>query len=440
MYISKKNIISAFTVLISSAFFFAEVFRVVVAENFRMLSYVVGVAAYFYYLFSWRKVSPSYFGGLFYQIFYFVGILVSAFAISMGARMYEIAEDGLPNGVFWLIVIYSILSIEFGYFGFLFSRNSFGKFLDTFSVRSQKFLAYIFLLFIFIVSSYLLARYGGAFFSEFNRVQYWGQVAPSHFSFIRILIIPAFYYVAVFFIDENSKASKAKLYLFVFLYIFMSVFLLGEKFSLFVMFIHAWLFVGTVLFRSDYLFFVAGKVFIVLITLLAAVALIYSSMGLGYDFVFSRIALQGQVLWSVLQENFQFLVIGTDWGNFFGMEPKKFMAMRYLPSFTFEASQESGTSLSGYFPAMIIFYFGIPLSLIIVSALSWILGYIQGKAFSAVLKSKFLFGFLWYTVYFYSIAFLYAGNLNLIFVILVLMGMLFMYKIIFYRVFKRFVV
>lgn len=433
-----KRILLLFLILIISFFMivYEQIFVHEDLQFFAMVIYAISIFLLIFYIRIWYRRQKIFVATAFYQIFYFVGILLGSFLSAIGAEMYEIGKIGYPNGSFWLIVVFVVSSLEFSHFGYVSALNSKAILKDYFSSIAQKNIIYLLIVLIILLSTFIVFKYGSPLTSGVNRVRFWGDVAPSYLSFIRILIITTFYSVAYLYVRNIlTRRSVVSDIVAALIYILLVLFLLGEKFSVFIMMMHAWLFVNAALRGDSYIESVWKWISVGLIILLINVSLVYMAMGLGGDFVINRMALQGQVIWSVMNESYDVLLMGGDWLGAMNVEPKDNLARRYLPPATYDMRGETGTSLSGYSPALLIFYFGLPFGIVVNCILSWLLGFIQGRAMVALRISGLIYGYVYYVIYFFAIMVVFVGNFNLVVTVIPLFMFLFLYKALF--MFKR---
>lgn len=354
----------------------------------------------------------------FYQVFYYFGMLVSAALISSEAYMYEIGQYGTANGAFWLTIVFAVIGLESAYIGYKSQRKAiytnFPKKLNKLFIKS--------LIYGTLVASFLiLLTYGSPLNQDVTRVNYWGLVAPSYLSPIRILIFTSFLLAVVNYYQRrqvrgNTVLAKA----IIMLYIVVAIFLLGEKFTAAIFFIFAWLIVKSSIsskieFSNTFL-----KVFAILLVALTYVAFIYEGKGVGYDFIVTRVSLQGQVLWSALNEDLETIAFGANLifnQGFFDVRDT--VERRYLPTATYVLNQDTGTSLSGFFPAIPILLLGLPLAVVAHAIFSIYLGRVQAQLMQSVRSGDHVAAFLKFTIYFFLIAMWYVGNINTFKIVLV---------------------
>lgn len=398
--------------------------------------HLLGLILFFLYIKSLYRKNLKFTISSSYQIFYFLGILVSSACVSNGAFMGEISEFGDSNGVFWVVFLYAMLAFESSSAG-----HNIGQYLRVseryrVSALSKQVLLSLVIGTLLLAYAILIYFGGGPFFHGVNRVQYWGDVVPDELSFVRVLLLFTFFPALLLYYDAKRKEKKLSIYkMCIWSYYILAILLLGEKFSFFVIYFFTWTVVvaGYPEFRpSGRKLFLVSLVAIAL--LIAAVAIIYFYSGLGGMFIFNRIALQSQLLWKVLSEDGSVLITGIDWTCLFDChnygDAKDFIAQRYMPANLYEIAAESGTSLSGYLPSLYILLFGAPLSILLHLVASFFTGLIQFHVISSTEKRSFIPAFLFFVMYLCAIMIWYVGNTRLIYLILFSMFLLFFYKVV----------
>lgn len=371
---------------------------------------------FLFYVFSFYKKDYRFILSSFYQMYYYLGMIISSVIITSGSYMYEIQQQGWANGLPWVAVSFSVLCIESSYIGYRCIKFKI-------SVSHENIIQKLFVFFLIsvatILSLYILMRYGSPLFHGVNRVKYWGLIAPSYLSPIRLLLVFSFYVGVLYFFYCKIKAkSLISIRLILLFHVLMVPILLGEKVSVFIMFIFSSLMVSSVWIHKDQANKLIKIVVLIVFMLVVIAAIVYQQMGLGHDFVFKRIALQGQVLWSVLNENNSNLIYGLlsesryNITNLFN--GRDFVAERYLPFNTYRLNQETGTSLSGFSPAIQILMFGVPLTVFICFCFFVVLGFVQKITLLSIAHFDFIRAFLLFIIYFFMISIWFVVNLNLL--------------------------
>lgn len=428
-----RTYLSLWGLLFSIILFFLDV---IIEENLGISIYLIAIGWLFFiiYLITFYKDNYQFISSSFYQIFYYVAMLISATLISTGEYMYEIQMYGNSNGVFWVCISYAIFGFEFSYIGYKKSIKNISR-KKTISKNLDTIASYTIIGLTLFISVFILFRYGSPLSYEVSRVKFWGEIAPSYLSFIRPLLILTFFLTVNLYFNYRTPQKNLLLHLsLVFIYVVFVFVLLGEKFSVLVMYASVWFLISScystnIKAKKTYI-----KIALLSIFLLAYVGYIYEGMGLGYRFIYNRLVLQGQVLWSVLNENLSILTMGIqincipDCSEY--IDGRNFIAYRYLPQYTYKIFQESGTSLSGFMPSLQILFLGIPISLISHFFLSFYLGFIQGRMISNVLNNQLLLSFFYFCLYFSIVIIWFVGNLNLIKLVLFIYILIFIYRVI----------
>lgn len=356
----------------------------------------------------------------FYQIFYYFGMLISAALISSGAYMYEIRQHGTANGTYWITIIFAVIGLESAHIGYKSQRK-------TSHTNSQKRLNKLFLKYLIygtLAASFLiLLIYGSPLKQDVTRVNYWGAIAPSYLSPIRIFIFTSFILVvANFYQKKQANTNTTTATITIILYLAIAILLLGEKFTAAIFFIFTWLIVKSSISSQNEITSTFTKVIAILLIALAYVAFTYNNMGIGYEFIITRISLQGQVLWSTLNEDFETIAFGAN--LILNQSPSQILDIRdtieqrYLPTTTYELNQDSGTSLSGFSPTIPILLLGLPLAGMAHAVFSFYLGRVQSRLMQSVRKHDHIAAFLKFTIYFFLISIWYVGNINTLKIVL----------------------
>lgn len=405
----------------------------------KSLIQIFGFSLFIGYCYSFYSESHTFISTSFYQLFYYLGMMLSAIMIGFGAHMYEIKGDGNSNGLFWITLFFATTGFEAAYLGYITSsKKTAARPIHSLNRLFIRTAVYATLLGSFLI----LAIYGSPLSYEVTRVSYWGLVAPSYLSPIRILVITTFFLAtAEYFIRKNKQKDTTVQKIKILSYVFISLILLGEKFTVAIFFLFIWLTIQSSFSPKESTTKTYVHVFFVLILAMAYVGYTYSRMGLGPEFVFARLALQGQVLWSVLNESLTTL----SWGATLdcnidclsSFDGRDFVAQRYLPPTTYELNQETGTSLSGFMPSIQILTFGIPIAILIHLVFSFFLGRIQFVLSNMISGMDIIGAFLYFVVYFFALGFWYVGNINTVKLIFFSYLILLFYKfirIIYFRI------
>lgn len=419
MKASYRLVIAVILVFMAFILGFLEISFKPMPEVFFQIFSFLGWVGLGFYVYLFYREDYQFILSSFYQFFYFFGMMISSMLVSSGFYMYEIQRYGVANGVFWLVLAFAVMSYEFSYLGYrLNARTVLVGGGNRPSLQNSFFITSV-VYFVIFASAFILLRYGSPWSYELTRVQYWGEVAPGYLSFIRILLITSFLLVAANYLQVRGEGRKGYFQLLqIFLYIFFAVYLLGEKFSVLVMFAFMWLIAMVAHHDRGYVSHQFRRMVIFLMVALIGVGLVYEAMGLGYGFIMDRVALQAQVLWSVMEEGFLDIIFGVNPGCsfdcFFALDGRDFATQRYLPALTYELSIESGTTLSGLMPSIAILLHGLPTAIILHFIFSFVIGIYQRKTVLNISVSKYMVAYLSFVVYFFLLAVWYVGNFQLL--------------------------
>jgi len=358
-----------------------------------------------------------------YQIFYFMGVLIGSTLASFGERMYEIKMFGTGNGVFWFLVLSLLITSEAIQQGYkLFNPGTHRSFSILPPYWGNMVVKYT-VLFIIICSLFVLLIYGSPVLLGISRTNYWGSAAPSFLSFLRILIILTFFWVSALSLNASGGITSSRIgKIYAALYVFLGLFLLGEKFSLFIMYMSSWLFVYAAKTNRTYPIKTVTGIISVIIIMAAQVTYRYEVAGLGVMFIFSRFTLQAQLPWSTFNEAAGILYFGLgsvgEYINIFHL--REIISDRYLPLNVQAAHEISGTSLSGFLPSWQILTFGIPISIIFLIIFGIFLGYLQATIVHYVRLKNIITAFFVFSFHFFLLSVWYVGNFNVINIIILL--------------------
>lgn len=339
----------------------------------------------------------------FYQIYYSIGMLLSAALVSSGMFMFEIAAFGDQNGIFWVMMTYTVAGLEASGLGYrLAGFFQFRGGVRNLSRPLSKSLILLITTGTTLISLYVFISYRGPILVGTDRVTFWRELVPPYLSFLPTLATQSFFFVAFYYLWSRQYRQKSALpTVILFSYILTGLFVLGQKFSLFILFLTIWFALlpgmapNLTLKRSH------------ILALLSAVTLLVASVLVSYtlqdkepSFALARIALQAQVLWSVFDDAHVHILWPGDLTCYFGCGPfadgKDFISYKYLPFDLYNFYSDGGTTLSGFMPALSIMTLGIPISLLLHLTISFILGIIQKRLVAAVSKRNIFSSFLLY--------------------------------------------
>lgn len=364
-----------------------------------------------------------------YQMIYFLGMLLSSFLLSFGVPMIEIGEVGTANGIFWLLMIYFIIGLNFANLGFRYGQKTFHlQSKARLNVNVEKTIISIMLVIPLIFSLLIVVRYGVPE-GNADRVIYWSQVVPQNLAWINSAIKQVFFFVSLVVIFRMGKLHKSSKTLLA-AYILITVYVLGEKASAFIILLSTFTFVYA---AKKYLA-INLKSMVAIFAIMGFVSFLiidsYSESGYGVAFVFTRIALQAQVLWATLNTpSFPFYP-AEDFRNIPNiLTASDYFTFKFLPMYLYEIYNESGSTLSGFFPAFQIMYLGIWVSVAAHMAVSFVMGFVAGMSVTAIKVKSYLLSFLLFKIYFALIfatfALIFSAVLSFVFVASILLVVMF---------------
>ncbi len=350
-----------------------------------------------------------------YQIYYFIGVLVSAIFISNGAEMLEINKSGSANGVFWMIAVFFISGLEA-------SRLVYSKTSKTFRCSSVPLLEgrlefglmVSIVCFVVFLICYVFFKYSGPLILGIERSTFWNYIVPGNLSFIPSLLVQTFFFsIALWWSRVGGVYKNIFSLLVVVFYLFGTVIVVGQKFS------------SLIIYFSIFLFFVAAHnanfrisfkviffLVLVMVVVVALVVLSYFHIGRDATFILIRVALQSQLNWSVID------VLEVPWlpsspiTCFFGCQyetGRDYISERYLPPATYEHYKISGSGLSGFLPALPVLTFGLPLALVLHVLISMLNGAMQALLVHHIRHRNAIYSFLLFKAHFAIVLFWYAA-------------------------------
>lgn len=339
----------------------------------------------------------------FYQLFSAVGMLASAALIANGVYMLEIRQFGTANGTFWVVLFYFVIGMEMSVLGFHRGRNlHFGPMARAISARLSKAITFAFIGLALLGAAVVFLRYGGPMLQGVDRVTFWDKIVPPQIAFVRTVLLQGFFFVAYYYLT-NWRSGKNIItpIVIIILYIASTIVVLGEKLSAFVVYTAMWLAILAALYPR---FRLRGIHVIAMIfagaALIATVISFYLLSGASALFAIARIALQAQLLWSVLADTALPNLTPGDISCFFGCDELHrgidFISNRYLPQDVFSFYSRTGSQLSGFFPALSILTFGSLLTLGFHVIITYIIGILQYKIISSINEYGPVFGFLFF--------------------------------------------
>lgn len=365
-----------------------------------------GAAIVVYYLYLMFNNAREVFLSSIYQIYAMLGLLVSAMTISGGAVMLEVNARGTANGTFWVLLAFLVAGMEATYFGFK------SHWLAGSSQKAPTLPSGLTNLSIIAIAGvtillglYVFATIGSPVLIGVDRVTFWKHFTPEYLSFFPSLTQQTYFFVCFLFLtNKKQNISTAIPSSILITYILVTIFILGEKLSAFVLVFSAWSMIvaGTFPnFKIKYYHIILT--FAIVASLFAMISISYISSGREVSFIFSRIALQGQLLWSLLSDPYRLaLVPSPDWQCYFGCgwidNGKDFISYTYLPVGLYKFYYEGGTGLSGFMPALPIFMFGFAAAFSLHIIICFLLGICQRETCEAIRRNNFITSFLFYKI------------------------------------------
>lgn len=364
-------------------------------------SHGIGMLLSFIYIWIFFRSHQAAVLTSFFQIYFMLGMMFSAAIISGGVYMIEIGRFGTQNGFFWVLVAYLVGGLEASRVGYnLAGRLRFGNGMLRPSDGINKLLIILFVGITLLLSAYVLLRSGGPVLRGVDRVTFWKTMAPAGTAIVPSLVSQSFFFAAFYYLWCRGTLRSMRLPLVIILaYVFVAVFVLGQKFSMFIIFINAWFLIAPAFFpniRVRLRLIVVSLVLIVI--LIGFTAFTYVAGGKDVDFVLVRAALQAQLLWSVFEDTTNLSLLPQHAACYFGCGPfengQDYISFRYLPIGLFYFYTDAGNTLSGFMPALSILTFGFLLSVFLHLLVSFSLGFIQRKLVMVLAHTNLLYGFL----------------------------------------------
>lgn len=360
---------------------------------------IIGFLLFFLYTKLIYNKNPKFILASFYQIFYFAGMLLSGLFLSFGVPMIEIGESGNSNGTFWVLMIFFVVGLYFSKKSFEMGISSrFGFNAPKFSIGTEKLICIGLATIPLILAGMVFFQYGAPATSE-ERTVFWNSVVPSYFSWVNSSLRQMFFFVALILVLPLFK-YKIIPALYLMAYVFFTIFLLGEKASAFIILISIFL----VVYAAGYTGKISRQVFlwggVILLLIYYLIINSYRESDYGDAFVFTRIALQAQVLWSILNVESFPLMPSDSLSNIPDiLNSADYLTYKFVPRYLYEIYTDTGNTLSGFLPAFPMIFLGFIGSLVMHAIVSVVMGYIAGSIVSAVASRAYIFSFLLLKIY-----------------------------------------
>ncbi|HWU19388.1 MAG TPA: hypothetical protein VN155_17030 [Devosia sp.] len=380
----------------------------------------------------------------FYQAIYWAGILASALAISAGTYMIEIEKTGTANGTYWVALLFFVTGMEMTVIGYRRAGRKIPSFaLARLSQNINRVFITAAVLPTLVLSAHILIVYRGPILMGVDRLSFF-QGLPPLLAQLPNLATQTFFFAAFYFLQKRRDREPMKFAWFLVLaYLATGYLVLGQKFSLYVIYISTWLFIVPGLlprFNLRKRYVLLGALGAVLIG--ALVAFTYLLEGKEVSFVLTRIALQAQLLWSVLNDltaptilpaaNFDCL-----WGC--GQYPtgREFISELYLPHHRYVYYESIGNAVSGFYPALPLLSLGVPAAMALHLLVSFILGWTQRKATNAFADNQMIYGFLFFKLNLGLTILIATGALGSLRGIWMMVAAIVLYHVLFQKLFWR---
>lgn len=374
-------------------------------RNTQLLEYLVVPTSIIAIVYYYYKHYPAFLFTSAMPFYYYIGMCISLLLVNNGVHMIEVDQYGSPNGSVLIMLAYFFYSIGISKLAFSFATQRKRKFcLPSLPNSTYNSMIAISLTLIVGIGFLIMFLYGGPVLKGVNRVAFWSDMEGKKLAFYPSLMIQTFYFAVYYYFDK--RYNKSNLYLPVFLlfsYFSLTVLLLGQKFSAFIIYFAI---MGILLpsFTMDLklkktTFFL---LFLAAVSLVIIISISYMAQGYSSDFILTRIALQGQVLWSIINFNFP-EVINSD-GCISGCVGSAnlidYISFKLLPLQTYLHYSATGTTLSGFAPAAQFLTMGLLPTLILQTLVFALLGYLQAKTVIYNRERNFFVGFLLFKISF----------------------------------------
>lgn len=345
--------------------------------------------------------------GAAFQVYSWLGMLISAAIIADGTFMIEVTQYGTQNGIFWIVLAYFVAGMEMTVLGYCAaSRVRTGVDVQHFPAWVDRWVIFAICGVALSLSALVFFLYGSPLLTGIGRVLFWRTKVPSQLSFVPNLVIQSFALAACYYLLRRRDGKRLMLpSLIVLGYLLATALVLGQKLSAFIVFISVWL----LLTASIYPQFKLRKVHI-LIGLAGAASLLvlimtwYVIAGRGAGFVVGRAALQAQLLWVIFSDTIPQNVLPQDWRCFLACDGyasgRDFITYISIPLGRYNNYLATNTTLSGFVPALSIITLGPILAFLLHLSFSFILGFMQRKIRKAFQRGNMLYGLLAFKLHF----------------------------------------
>lgn len=363
------------------------------------------------YTFRLFKEHPNFVATSFFIIFFYFGITISSYFIETGAFMIEIEERGSRENLIPLLSLFYLIGTEASLLGFKWI-NKINPTVANYPKKIEKFISIIFITTGIILSLFIFTLYSSPIILGVERHTYWTKIVPEHWSIVKIIVIQGFFFVLA--LGHLKQIKKFNFKALMLSWVFITFFILGEKFTAFIYYIAVLVFFWNPDKANLKIITLANtrKTIVLSILLIASLLAAYKAIGQNYNFIFTRIALQGQLLWSVMSDanllDFKFSKCFIGCAQF--KDGADLLSYTFLPRARYEAYSEAGVNLSGFFPALQIYYFGLAAALLTHFIFSIFIGCTQCYLTIAIKNSSYIIGFAVLKIYTALLFFWYAAK------------------------------
>lgn len=374
-------------------------------RNTQLLEYLVVPVSLIAIVYYYYKNHPAFLFTSAMPFYYYIGMCISLLLVNSSVHMIEVDQYGSPNGS--VLIILSFFFYSIGISNVVFSaviKKGARTTLPRISIKLADNFLMLVVIAIIILGFAIMIIYSGPVLKSMNRVVFWQSMEISGLSFYPTLLLQSFYFAGYLFLSKRYNNNRNILTnIILFSYIFLTIFVLGEKFSAFIIYLTVFCFLLPGFTNNLKL---KKKTFVLLtlcfLSLLLIIVLSYLAQGYTSDFIFARIALQGQVLWSVINFDFPALInhescVFTCTGY---NDISDYISFKYLPISTYLHYHATSTKLSGFAPAAQFLTMGLLPTFILQTLVFAMLGYLQAKTVIYNRERNFIVGFLLFKVSF----------------------------------------
>ncbi len=360
-----------------------------------------------------------FFSNVLFIIYYYL-LALGTLSAESGGYMLELNIIGSPNKSTLLILLFLLLFL-------LISIPSFKKYHLKFSSKSfpslnkklEILFAYTITITVILASFYHLIIYSSPFLLKLERSSFalitnsfLTRLLPSVIIQTSPLVFSLFFYKYTYQSTSN-KISITK-WIILFAYFFSLIFILGHKFTTPI----------TLLFLLLCFYFCKGfkfnkSVFYFIIFAIALIIFIiytqYSYLNRNAaEFFILRLTMQGQVPWSLMNDqNISFLIPNSDF-CFISctneIELNRILTYRYFPISLVEHYKAGFSNVTGFNPALLIYIFGLPITIIIHFLLCYFISIISALLAVSIRQNKVILSLLIYKIYYALYVFYIAFN------------------------------